>query len=631
MAEEEEEFTVESLSARAGDRRVRSGFEEPFTVEGLSQLASERVSTDVPVGEVSGSPITAEEVARLGLELAGGVGAVALTKGRAAPAVAARIAPAVGRFAPNVARGLAAFGGGAAGSLASETFDPSEEPFKRAAIAGAAEATGEAMLGPAISRVFGGGTSKSLVPGGAEFVEDALAAGLIPSPGRASTNRAIDITEAIGESSFFGGSTLLKASQKVTDLFDNVVKEFVDTFRRGASKEAIEDLTSEAIENSSHAFREAGTTLYNEMDRLISETAAVDFAPLIKRIEEAKGRGLDPSAANRISRLIKNRVAEFGTGNLMPFAQAHQIRSELLGIGRQSQALIAAKAPALGKELSGVIDDAMETAAKKAGGGIETAWRNADKFWREGKEVFNSNIIKALTRREPQSVFAALRRADPRTIRKVRNTLKNEDLWKDIQGQFLLDMMQKSETKLAEVSGEKFLRSLKNFGDDALREIFSRDEITGLRRVLRNLDIAQGKIGEGIPGRIFIQLAQAGAAGKGLGIMFGLSSSTGGQAAAGILAGPAVAAKLFTNKKFIKWATLGVSLKPGTKQAINAFSQMMALAIAEGAQITGGDQLKPARRRQFSATLGGPGQSSAGAGQQINQETLARIQSTPLQ
>jgi hypothetical protein len=596
--------------------RIARGLPDAETAR-RTLAAAEQQGVPAPIEDDEG--FTARDWARLALEVGLGVGAVGATVatgGTAGPLVAGT----VGRAA--LTRGIAAFGGEAAGSLLAETFDPSQEPIQRAKKTGITGAVGESIVGPAASRLFGGGRKELLEEGAEEFVEEALDVGLIPSIGRATKNRFLDIIEAIGESSFIGGGRLAKQVEKVDEFFQGSIRTFVDTFRSGASKEATEDLVSEAIEGSGDAFSKAGSSLYKVMDDAIASssqvrTAAgriafksgVDLSPLLKRIEEAKGRGLDPSAVNRISRLINNRVRDFGVDNVIPFKLAHEIRSEFLGIGRQSQALIAAKAPALGKEFSGIVDDAMEAAAKKAGGEVEVMWRNADNFWRKGKEVFNSGIIKALTRREPQSVFNAIRRAEPRDIRRVRKAINDEDLWQSVKGEFLIDLLTKSENAAEELVATGLLRRLRNIGGDRLKEIMSVPEMDRLKQLGNSLRIAQGGIGEGIPGRIFIQLRQAGALGQAGGMLLGTAGRLSGTETAMILLGPAAAARVFTSPAFVKWATLGAKFKPGTKQAINAVSQMMAVAIAEGGKTLGRDQVPQPSigpRAPLPATLSGP-------------------------
>jgi len=551
---------------------------------------------------------TKEDWARLGIEGGLGILAVAASRGTVSPAIASRIPqaiPILSKAAPAISRMIPAAVGEATGSLVSETFDPSESPVARAAKTGAVAAVGEGVIGPAIGKLAeGAGHLGRLVEGGKEYVQEALGAGLSPSVGRASKNRLFDIVEAIGESSFLGGGKIAKNVDNVKDFYEGLIKSFVDTFRGAASKEAIEDLARESIEKSADAWKATGKSLYNEMDEAVATLPSrkvkkvvgkeiqtvgeiprggVDIEPLLKRIEEAKKRGLDPSAANRISRLVKNRVAEFGFENKIPFALAHEIRSEFLGIGRQSQALISTKAPALGKELAGVLDDAMEKAAKEAGGDIYDLWRKADAFWKEGADVYNSSIIKALTKREPQSVFRALQSADPRVIRRVRKTINDEKLWENIQGEFLFDLLEKSAGETEELVAKKLANRLRSIKDPVMNEMFSPEQIQRLRTLVRSNIIAQGDIGQGIPGRIFIQLKQAGAWGQAGALVIGHSAGMSKMGIAAIIVGPDLAARLFQNKAFIKWATLGGKFKPGTKQAINAVSQMFAIAIAEGA------------------------------------------------
>ena len=105
-------------------------------------------------------------------------------------------------------------------------------------------------------------------------------------------------------------------------------------------------------------------------------------------------------------------------------------------------------------------------------------------------------------------------------------------------------------------------------------QLFSKNELNNLRGVLRSLSVAQRKtVGENVPGAVFIQLSQAGAA-------FGLFSGVLTAPSLGILFGPAVISKLFTSPKFIKFIKKGFQLNPGSPEAYTNMSQLIGAMIS---------------------------------------------------
>jgi polyhydroxyalkanoate synthesis regulator phasin len=95
-----------------------------------------------------------------------------------------------------------------------------------------------------------------------------------------------------------------------------------------------------------------------------------------------------------------------------------------------------------------------------------------------------------------------------------------------------------------------------------------------MRGLLDALSVAQRKtVGENVPGAIFIQLGQAGAA-------FGLFSGVLTAPSAAMLFGPAVVGKLFTNPKFIKFIKRGFQLDPGSPEAYTNAAQLIGAMIS---------------------------------------------------
>ena len=600
--------------------RIEAGLPSP---DEAREILSRAEAGGVPEQDEEDDGYSAADWARLAVEVGSGAAAVAGAFGPgglpvAAGGLALRTA---GRMA--LSKGITAGAGAFAGSLASEAFDPSENPIERAKGTAVVDAFGEGVIGPAVNRAIQGGST--LVKGGREYIEDAFAGGQIPSVGRAVKNRAIDIIEGISEKSFFGGGSLAEAGENTIKFFDDAANAFADLFTSGASKEGVEDLVSLTISNGGDAFRKAGGAHYAAMDNLIEESgsgAKVNLGEVLERAAKIADEGL-PGAGDRLLKGLRKRIREaysVDTGVLdqhgkpiimeipedlnVTFELASQLRSDLLGIGRQSQDLIGDKASAMGKRLAPLLDRAMQKAAKGAGPEVTAAWRGANKFWKDGVEKFNTQLIKRIAKKKTQSVFAAIKGANPRVIRQVKNAIDDDKVWSDVQGHFLLDLFNDfTNPEDVVLNGKALANKIRKLErDGGFTAIMGEAGAAGIKRLSNALKISQGPIGKNLPGPMMIQLMQAGAA---------LSAFTFNfdKYGVAILAVPSVAAKLFKNPRFIKWAALGITTKPGTKAFVNAMGQMVSIAAAEGAEITGSGKDKPLRRPRstpFSATVRGP-------------------------
>lgn len=602
----------------------------------------------------------AGKTVRLATEMGAGVAAAALTEGASVPVTVGRI----GRLIQAGIRASKVGGAEAAASLASEAVNPSEEPLKRAAVTGTVGAVTEGLSGPALKlagKVIKGGTR--LVEGGEEAIRRTLKAGGLPTPGPFTTNRALDIIENVSRSSFLGGGSLSRQIEGNVGVVTKAAQDFAEAFGTGASREAIEDLTKQTLRNAGDAFRAEARRIYASVDLLNGNAKVVDMSSILKEAEDLAKRGLKDPKLQKVVKELRSRIkpAEFVESGVIDakgkaimreipaetkitFADAADLRSDLLRIGRQGEELVAEKAQGAGKRLGSLLDQEMNKAAKSISKEALDEWRAAGKFWKSGKETFNSALIKNLTKSNPQSVFkAAVKNQSPREIRRVRNIIEAEekriqtqasaikdpvkrqafldenlpqaDLWGEIQGEWLRDLFDRSSmvTEGGQLSGSKILGNLKRMGDAALREMFSAEQIASLRGWARTLEINQGGVGKEIPGRVWIQLTQAGALGA---VLLGIGRPNVGTV--GILAGPAVAARLLRNKTFVEWATIGTkaSISNNQRAMTRAVAQMVAIAVREGANLVDynaitrepGKYAKAGMRTPVTsfATFGGP-------------------------
>lgn len=534
----------------------------------------EAPETGLAEGEVKS--VVSDKASRIILELIGMI---------AAPELAAAKFGAKGMgFLKNVAlRGPAAAAGGAAGSLAAEFVDPSEDPLRKAAetavIGGLGEAGGMALVG---------GIGKALAPFKNALTPGAGQAMKIVNEGGGTTpaDRLVDsnlssLITNIADAALLGGKDITRVGRKAVDIVQTRIEGFAKGLSGGASREEVGVIIQNAIADGTSAFRSQGAANYRRVDEL-SVGVAVDITALRKLAQDIRAKihvGIPSEGTVKVlDDLIKRN------DNVMSFEDASVLRSDLLAIGRSSSDLIPGQAQGVAKRLSGFIDDAMKDGAKKFGDVpgsqgqlLQAEWRAANAFWKQGKEVYNNKLIVAMARNDPDAVFeAAIRGQRPVTIRRIRNIITKEspEAWRTIQGRFIDDLILKATGGSDQVvSGTGLLNQLRSFGDEALAEVFTDPgQVTDLKRLFTAMASVQSKE----PGLgLAVQLTQAGLL---AGIVF--PGGPGLETAVPVLLGPALLGKIIASKLGARWLTTGFKAPPGSEAYINAIRRL-GVMIAE--------------------------------------------------
>lgn len=532
----------------------------------------ERSPFDVPGGERAINEFfSSPEGQRVILEAAGGTLGALFPPAR----LVKPVVEALPRAGPIITRSFQAGAGEAAGSLVAETVDPSVSPAKSAAasfgLGAAGGAAGEAVI-PVAKKVLAPFVKK-LEPGARTLIKTVTGKGGVVTPGTALDFRSLDLLENIAEASLFGAGKLRSVKQQTRSLMQESVEEFAETFASRASKEDIGEVLQHTIEQGADAFRAAGRVKYRRVDKLASGINVPTFG--IKRAMQAVAdkskKGLGSAAIKRISRRIEE------LGDVESFASLQELRSDLLAVARSSTDLVAGKAQGAGKFMANRVDMAMANAAKNLNPEALVAFREASAFWKQGKQTFNSSFIKGLARKDADVVYqSAVRDGRPLLIRKLRETIADPNVWKDVQGQFFADTLSKAADTGGIVSGESLLKQLKKFGEPALKELFPDGSANTFRNLARALKLSQQAASEEGTGRLFIQFTQGGAL---------LNLAGGGPlptASALVLLAPPTMARLFTNRTIARWLTIGLKAPPGSSEAIRASAQVVAAMQKEG-------------------------------------------------
>ena len=471
-----------------------------------------------------------------------------------------------------------------------------EESQKTGLIMGAGEAGGQALIAPFTK--LGRGFSRNVTPEGKETLEFFRGTGITPNPAKVTDSRILDLASNAGEASIFGGEKFLQGQIKAVDYIDDTINRLVGLSSK--SRESLGDLFSDAITESSIAFREAGKTLFKRLDeatgtnfvntaklrlqadKLIDELTGLNVEPsLIRRLQEAGETSLGPDALQR-------------TG--LRFSEAQRLRSDLLAITRKSENVISDKATGRIKLITKILEREMEATAKSAGGDVLKQWRRANSFWKEGRDTFDAKIIKDLIKKDPDAAVSALFTAakdKPVMIRRIKRALKDKTLIRDLENSTLKTILFRSTNELGDIVPTKLLNQLKAFGGvdgQALKAMFPRGE----DKVLAKLARIKGVVLKGQPdatGRFAVQIGQVTAG-------VALVSGQFKRAALAILIVPDMIARAFRNPRIVRFITEGAKARPGTKAAVTFTTRLSALLAKEGINhqiIEGGTDISPTR------------------------------------
>lgn len=555
-------FFATRVGPKLSDDQIEEGRDKFY--QGVIQ--SDPKITEADIGEI-GSPSLANYLksprgARLATEVVGGLA------GGGAGRLAMRSRGPLMRF---IGETTGVAGGSAGGAGVAETFDPTEDPLKTAGEAAVFGTVGEVGGRLAGRMILGPQASRSVVPGGRAAVRQ-LGERATPTPGQLSENAIIDMTEQVAEGSILGGKALLKTREKAAQVAQGDIRQFVDGLTEGMSREQSGKLAQEAIENRVNVFRATAQGLFRKVDSLVENvevpTDAIRKRALELRREAEKGLKGQAGTATRLLDDVLER-----TEGRLTFEEAQAIRSDLLAIGRTDDP-ISGKAEAYAKQLAKAVDGSMSSAADDLSPEGLRAFRRANSYYKKGAETFNDEVIKRISRSNPEEVGRILSQADkPTTISRVKTALKKDKRsWDRVRGNVVSRWLRKSiNPETGEASAKNFLNQIKNYGDDSLNQLLSKEEQFTLRRFSRTLSIAQSKASEVGGFDVAIKLMQGSAAG---GLLF-YGDSPGG--AAGILLGPTALAKIMSRPKVVRRLTTGLKAPPGSREARRVFTQLSSM------------------------------------------------------
>jgi len=615
------------------------------------ELTGEMVGAGSDIDKAVGDFLTSPEFGRLVLEIGGGVGAAALTGGASAPITLGRIAVLSRPFLANLARRSAAAGaGGAAGSaVATTTIDPKDDMVKEIVRAAIENAAGEGVGGLAVK-----GIEKAVAPGlkllrgaddaiktieeqreiikagkasavdkAAEIeLEEAAKKGLL-TPGIVTDSEFLDQIQNIVKSGVFGSGGLRKAEVGAETIAKSGIDDFVNQFIITDNKVATGKLIQESLAKQRNAFDAIVDAKYKNVDDLLGivkdPKTGVVISSKSPLIDTTAYHNLLDARINDLKRLAggsqdKAALELLEFQKTLPynadFSLINAYRQKLLQLGRSANTSNTKNIQSFSKEyniLEKEITSLLENAAVNPE--AKTAFFEANRFYREGLEDFNNQIITKLVEKRPDLVFKELVRSGGEVTpmqealkiidkRAVTPALKaeSEQLKLGLKGELLRKAVGDSTeaigqynrvnaNKLEAFIGSNATGAKPGKYEDIAKELFTKQEYNRLLELQNALKFSQGKLlreSGPKPGAMFFQFAQAGAAGTVLTLNTYQGEATKGIAGAALILGtPKALGWMLTSPRAIEYLTRTVKATDPTIKG-SAFKQLVAHLGDEG-------------------------------------------------
>ena len=434
------------------------------------------------------------------------------------------------------------------------------------------------------------------------------------TPGVKSSNRTLEIIENIAQKSIVGGGAITTRYQAAKEVGDIIARDVLEEFKQGAAvgEAEIGRFFLESLGGAEGAFKATKNKLYKQVDDILLQKGALNTEVIpvntLKNTVDDITRFYTESPApealgSRVASILKNFEAR---GGKYSFSQLDKLRKGLQDdFARLPDARSRQYNGKLIEDIDSILADPKlsQVIPKEAVDALNVA----NKFMREGNNVFTRGITSTLLKKAGEDgivaskdakavqnvfkqvagqdniltakamfreidaltgkavpkdgVFEAIPKlVDPKTGKPLLSVKQGNMLKQSIKGHYLSNALSESVSGSEQFgkfyNADKFTKALDK-RPELRKFLFEGKDATKLAELENTLAFAQGDLSRlpGLPGGIFIQLKQAGAAGQLLQLgqagTIGLAGYLGGIVpAAGILLAPAVASKIMLNPKF---------------------------------------------------------------------------------
>jgi hypothetical protein len=246
----------------------------------------------------------------------------------------------------------------------------------------------------------------------AEVLQHAAKNGIDLTPAQASGSRVSAFLQKAGEHGIVGGKPLEEALNTNRAKFGQVVNDLserVDPTRLGLSEES----AGEAIQHSAQVAKQvAADNARDAYKNLPLQGQTVNTTRIAAGWRQLRGgmpTGVEDQILAQVPRNMKATVSEIlsPTGLKAPldFQQTMSLRSLFRELGETVGADLPDRQQGVFRQMSNVVDNAMEQSAKK--GGFDKEWRSANQGWKDYVGKYGdkqSPLYKIISQKDPAKI-----------------------------------------------------------------------------------------------------------------------------------------------------------------------------------------------------------------------------------
>ena len=442
--------------------------------------------------------------------------------------------------------------------------------------------------------------------------------------GMKTESRALDTLENISTGAFFGADELIARKEALAFVGQTAQKDFLEKMTNGLSKGDMGKLFFETLSDGQTARKAYFNGQYKGIDEIVraelglkAGQAAPKLIPGSLVMDALKKYSKDLQIPGKDVLTLQKTIGKQLAGKRFDFKSLEKLRSEL---GQNMQDAIRSNKTDLAqayKKMREAIDDTLENSEALTKFKIpEVAVEQLKRIRKEYKEtaqIFDDGVISTILKKGNKDggvddIFNAIVKGKdkPDLVQKLKlkindltergflSEAQSNNLNDSLKGQFLANIFERSKISGSAtnpmytdfIDASKALSRLKE-SDQVFKLMFTKKaEQEEINKLLKNLAFSQGTIDQktGLPGKMFIQLKQAGAIGNTL--SYGAGMGLLDKGAAMILIAPAAMTKIMLNPKINKFL-----FQESTKQNLGktsptaagvAFRQLVGRLVSEG-------------------------------------------------
>jgi hypothetical protein len=444
------------------------------------------------------------------------------------------------------------------------------------------------------------------------------------TPGMKTESRALDTLENISSGAFFGADELIARKEALAFVGQTAQKDYLEKMTDGLSKGDMGQIFFDTLSDGQAARKAYFNGQYKGIDELVraelglkAGQAAPKLIPGSLVMDALKKYSKDLQIPGKDVLTLQKTISKQLLGKRFDFKSLEKLRSEL---GQNMQDAFRLNKTDLAKaykKMREAIDDTLEnsealTKFKIPEVAVEQLKR-IRKEYRETAQIFDDGVVATILKKgkadggvdeifnaivkgkdKPDLVKKLKFKIDDLTERGFLSDIQAVNLNDSLKGQFLSNIFERSKISGSAtnpmytdfIDASKALSRLKE-SDEVFNLMFTKKaEKEELDKLLKNLAFSQGTIDQktGLPGKMFIQLKQAGAIGNTL--SYGAGMGLLDKGAAMILIAPAAMTKIMLNPKINKFL-----FQESTKQNLGktsptaagvAFRQLVGRLVSEG-------------------------------------------------